>query len=103
MYKIQILQSLRLKIVKLNLKLKKIEAHTDSRGSDRYNEVLSDKRAKAARDHIISCAITSNRIQSAIGYGEKNIVNKCKNDITCTEEEHQKIMRSKFIILNNFK
>ncbi|WP_275315694.1 OmpA family protein [Tenacibaculum bernardetii] len=81
----------------------KIEAHTDSRGSDRYNEVLSDKRAKAARDHIISRAITSNRIQSAIGYGEKKIVNKCKNGVTCTEEEHQENRRSKFIILNNFK
>ncbi|WP_425658328.1 OmpA family protein [Tenacibaculum ascidiaceicola] len=81
----------------------KIEAHTDSRGSDRYNEILSDKRAKSTRDYIFSRDIATNRIESAIGYGEKQLVNKCSNGVSCTEEEHQENRRSKFIITNDYK
>ena len=81
----------------------KIEAHTDSRGSDRYNEILSDKRAKSTRDYIFSRGIDSSRIESAIGYGEKQLVNKCSNGVECTEEEHQENRRSKFIIINDYK
>ena len=81
----------------------KIEAHTDSRGVDAYNEILSDKRAKSTRDYILSRNIEASRIQSAIGFGEKKLVNKCANDIPCTEEEHQENRRSKFIILNDYK
>ncbi|CAM1347435.1 OmpA family protein [Tenacibaculum crassostreae] len=81
----------------------KIEAHTDSRGSDRYNEILSDRRAKSTRDYIFSRGIATDRIQSAIGYGEKQLVNKCSNGVKCTEEEHQENRRSKFIIINDYK
>ena len=81
----------------------KIEAHTDSRGSDSYNEILSDKRAKSTRDYIFSRDIDTNRIESAIGYGEKQLVNKCSNGVKCTEEEHQENRRSKFIIVNDYK
>lgn len=81
----------------------KIESHTDSRGGDLYNEMLSDKRAKSTRDYIISRNIAEQRIESAIGYGEKQLVNKCRNNIPCTEKEHQENRRSKFIILNDYK
>ncbi len=81
----------------------KIEAHTDSRGTARYNERLSDRRAKSTRDYILSRGLDASRIQSAIGYGEKQLVNKCKDRVKCTEEEHQENRRSKFIILNDYK
>ncbi|WBX74743.1 OmpA family protein [Tenacibaculum pacificus] len=80
----------------------KIESHTDSRGDDNYNETLSDKRAKSTRDYILSRGIESSRIESAIGFGEKQLVNKCINNAICTEEEHQKNRRSKFIIINDY-
>ena len=80
----------------------KIEAHTDSRGEDEYNEVLSDKRAKSTRDYILSRGIATQRIESAIGFGEKQLVNKCANNVPCTEDEHQENRRSKFIILNDY-
>src|SRR5690606_37978910 len=48
----------------------KIESHTDSRGSDKYNMKLSDRRAKSTRDYILSRGIAPERIESAIGYGE---------------------------------
>jgi len=81
----------------------KIEAHTDSRGRDAYNEKLSDRRAKSTRDYIISRGIASNRIESAIGYGEYQLINECSNGVKCTEEKHQENRRSKFIITNDYK
>ncbi len=78
----------------------KIEGHTDSRGADDYNEILSDRRAKSVRDYLFSRAIEKHRIISAIGYGEKQLVNKCTNNVKCTEDEHQENRRSKFIIVS---
>ncbi|WP_241480689.1 OmpA family protein [Psychroserpens mesophilus] len=77
----------------------KIEAHTDSRGRDAYNMKLSDRRAKSTRDYIISRGIAEERIESAIGYGESQLLNKCSNGVKCTEEEHQLNRRSYFYIL----
>lgn len=77
----------------------KIEAHTDSRGRDKFNLRLSDKRAKATRDHLISRGIAPHRIESAIGYGESQLLNQCSNDVKCTEAEHQLNRRSYFYIV----
>ena len=78
----------------------KIEAHTDSRGGDDYNKKLSDNRAKATRDYLYSRDISKDRIESAIGYGESKLLNKCSNGVECSEEEHQENRRSKFIIVS---
>lgn len=77
----------------------KIESHTDSRGKDAYNLKLSDNRAKSTRDYLISQNIDASRIESAIGYGESRLINKCKNGVKCTEEEHLLNRRSDFIII----
>ncbi len=79
----------------------KIESHTDSRGSDRYNLKLSDRRAKSTRDYLLSRGIVTERIESAIGYGETQLLNKCSNGVECSEEEHQLNRRSYFYILKD--
>ncbi|WBX72066.1 OmpA family protein [Tenacibaculum retecalamus] len=79
----------------------KIEAHTDSRGKRSFNRKLSDQRAKSTRDYILSRGIRKDRIVSAVGYGEDQLLNKC-NDVNknkCTEEEHQENRRSYFYIV----
>jgi len=78
----------------------KIESHTDSRGRDSYNLKLSDRRAKSTRDYLYSRGIETNRIESAIGYGESQLINRCNdaNSKSCSEEEHQQNRRSKFLI-----
>lgn len=80
----------------------KIQAHTDCRGSDAYNRKLSDRRAKSTRDHLYTRGIAIERIESAIGYGESQLVNKCDDGVKCTEEEHQENRRSKFIITRGY-
>ena len=80
----------------------KIESHTDSRATKVYNRRLSTNRARSTKDYIISRGIASQRIQSAIGYGEDQLLNDCDdaNQKKCTEEEHQRNRRSKFIIVS---
>ncbi|WP_222983061.1 OmpA family protein [Flagellimonas meishanensis] len=77
----------------------KIEAHTDSRGSDTYNESLSDKRAKATGSYIVAQGIEAHRIESAIGYGEKQLLNGCGNGVQCSQADHDLNRRSEFIIV----
>jgi OmpA-OmpF porin, OOP family len=50
-----------------------IEGHTDSSGSDSYNQRLSEQRAKAVRDYIVSMGIDPSRIE-ARGFGESQPV-----------------------------
>ena len=77
----------------------KIQSHTDSRGRDAYNKKLSNQRANATSNYILSRDIPSKQIESAIGYGESQLLNKCGNRVKCSEEEHQLNRRSKFIIV----
>ena len=76
-----------------------IESHTDSRGSDSYNESLSEKRAQSTLNWLVDQGIDRSRL-SAKGYGEKQLINQCSNGVECTEEEHQLNRRSMFIIQN---
>lgn len=76
----------------------KIESHTDARNSDAYNLSLSDRRAKATKEYLISQGIEANRLESAIGYGETQLINRCKNGVSCSEAAHQMNRRSEFII-----
>lgn len=74
-----------------------IRSHTDSRQTHRYNEILSDRRAKSTLEYMVKNGIARNRL-TAKGYGENQLVNKCADDVPCTEEEHQMNRRSEFII-----
>ncbi|RTQ47495.1 tetratricopeptide repeat protein [Hymenobacter gummosus] len=68
-----------------------LSSHTDSRGNDKFNQDLSQKRAQSAVDYIISKGIPKARI-TAKGYGETRPVVKTAK----TEEEHQKNRRTEF-------
>jgi outer membrane protein OmpA-like peptidoglycan-associated protein len=72
------------------------ESHTDSRGSEKYNQSLSERRALTTAQYVISKGIDASRI-TGVGMGEKMPVNDC--GYKCNEEEHQMNRRSEFIIL----
>jgi outer membrane protein OmpA-like peptidoglycan-associated protein len=55
-----------------DLKLQ-IEGYTDSIGSDEYNQTLSDKRAEAVRDYLVSQGVSMNNV-SAQGMGKSDPV-----------------------------
>lgn len=73
-------------------------SHTDSRGRDSYNQRLSQRRAESSVQYIISRGIEKERIYGT-GYGETQIVNKCGNGVTCSDEEHQENRRTEFIVI----
>ncbi len=74
----------------------RIESYTDSRGSESYNQKLSEARAQSTLQYLVDKGIDKSRL-SAVGMGEKNPINDCGND--CTEEQHRENRRSKFIIV----
>ena len=76
-----------------------VRSHTDSRQTEKYNMVLSNKRAKATIEWFVKKGISVSRLKGR-GYGESQLVNKCSDDVPCTEEEHQLNRRSEFVILS---
>jgi len=72
-------------------------SHTDIRASNKYNDALSDRRAKTTVQYIISKGIDPVRISGA-GRGENELAVDCGDN--CTEEEHQLNRRSNFRILS---
>ncbi|QTY26289.1 OmpA family protein [Flavobacterium sp. CS20] len=74
----------------------RIESHTDIRGSKIYNQNLSEARAKNTLKYLVDKGIDESRL-SAVGKGETEPVIDCSNG--CTEKEHEKNRRSKFIIV----
>ena len=73
-----------------------VKSHTDNRGSDEFNLLLSDKRVKATIQYVISNGIDPNRI-SGKGLGETEPKVDCKEN--CTEEAHEQNRRSEFLIV----
>ena len=85
--------------LKENPKLKvELSSHTDSRGGDARNLVLSQQRAQSCVDYLISVGVNKNNIV-AKGYGETKLINRCKNGVTCSEDEHQKNRRTEIKVL----
>lgn len=65
-----------------------LSSHTDSRGSEAYNQTLSQKRANSAVQYIANQGVNPSRLL-AKGYGESQLRNQCTNYIECSEEAHQ--------------
>ena len=70
-------------------------AHTDSRATPSYNLALSQKRADAAMNYILSKGIGLGRI-SARGYGETQPLVDCGDN--CSDVEYSINRRCEFII-----
>ncbi|NEM99672.1 OmpA family protein [Pontibacter burrus] len=74
-----------------------LNSHTDSRESERYNMVLSERRAQAAVDYLVSKGVDKSRL-TAKGYGKTRLVNNCTDGVECPEEQHQQNRRTEFKI-----
>ncbi len=51
-----------------------IEGHTDSKGTDDYNQQLSERRAERVRNWLLEHRSVEKRAVSTVGYGEKKPV-----------------------------
>lgn len=77
-----------------------LSSHTDSRGSDSYNDKLSQRRAQSAVDYLVSRGIARERLV-AKGYGETRLLNRCSNGVKCSVVEHQANRRTEVEVLEN--
>ncbi|MEE9372706.1 MAG: DUF1573 domain-containing protein [Saprospiraceae bacterium] len=75
-----------------------LSSHTDSRGLTNYNENLSQKRAESAKEWLVKKGVVDDRIK-AVGYGESQLLNQCKNGVRCNDDEHRFNRRTQFKIL----
>ena len=74
-----------------------LSSHTDCRGKDDYNGVLSQKRAESAVNFLITKGIPAERL-TAKGYGESVPAVSCDCS-KCSEEQHQINRRTTFKVL----
>jgi outer membrane protein OmpA-like peptidoglycan-associated protein len=65
-----------------------ISGHTDDQGADSYNQQLSQKRAKAVRDYLVSKGIDLKRLKE-VGYGSKRPLRP--NDSEASRQANRRI------------
>ena len=65
-----------------------IAGHTDSIGSDAYNQQLSERRAKAVVDYLVSKGVDPKRLK-AVGYGKKQPV--ATNDTEAGRAQNRRV------------
>ncbi len=73
-----------------------INSHTDNRGSNDYNQILSEKRAESTRNYLALVGYINARRLRFRGYGESQLIIDCNN---CSEAQHQTNRRSEFEII----
>ena len=76
----------------------KISSHTDTRGTERYNQILSERRAESTRNYLALVGYINARRMTFEGFGESAPIIPCPM-LQCTEEEHQLNRRSEFEIV----
>ncbi len=65
-----------------------IHAHTDSRGSNTYNDVLSERRANSTLAYLAAKGIDTSRLEISWS-GENSLTNPCTNGAKCSANQHQ--------------
>ena len=75
-----------------------IGAHTDSNGDDDFNQKLSERRARSVVRYLVKNGVSK---QSLIpkGYGETQLVNRCKNGVECSDRRHAKNRRTELKVV----
>lgn len=73
-------------------------AHTDSRGSNQYNQKLSQRRANAAMEYMLAKGIETNRLMTN-SFGEQQLFNACSDGTVCNAKQHQANRRVEFGII----
>jgi cell division protein FtsN len=74
-----------------------LASHTDSRGTNAYNQELSQRRANGVVEFLEKQGVSRSRMKP-VGYGETRLRNNCKDGVSCTEEEHARNRRTEVVI-----
>jgi peptidoglycan-associated lipoprotein len=75
-----------------------LSSHTDAQGRVEYNQKLSQRRAESAKKWLVAKGVAEARI-TPVGYGEQFILNRCLDNVDCTDDEHRYNRRTEFKII----
>lgn len=64
-----------------------IGAHTESKGPDKQNITISQHKAANLKGYLVKICNEPGERLEAKGYGEKQLLNRCDDNIPCTESE----------------
>lgn len=79
-----------------------LASHTDCRGTNAYNETLSQNRAIEAFQYLTSHGVQKDRLTYR-WKGEYELTNKCADGVFCDEDAHQRNRRTEFMITGRIK
>jgi outer membrane protein OmpA-like peptidoglycan-associated protein len=75
-----------------------VSSHTDSRGSNEYNQKLSQHRGQSCANYLVSRGIKRDKLLVK-NYGESKPLNHCIDGVECSEELHQVNRRTEFVLI----
>ena len=75
-----------------------LRSHCDARGSDSYNQKLSERRAISAARYLLDLGVPQNQVHP-VGVGEEELRNECTNGVPCSEAKHQENRRTEFLVI----
>ena len=75
-----------------------LRSHCDARGTDSYNQKLSERRANSAARYLLDLGVDASQVHP-VGVGEEELRNECSNGVPCSEAKHQENRRTEFLIV----
>lgn len=78
----------------------RISSHSDSRGSAKYNQLLSEKRTEQVIQYFVKRGIDASRMVGE-SFGESQPINDCRDGKKCSKSQHQLNRRTEISVLNN--
>ncbi len=76
-----------------------MNSYCDSRGTNAYNQKLSERRAKSATQWLVNNGADKGVVEKMEWGGETMLMNKCADGSICSEEEHQKNRRTEIRVI----
>lgn len=75
-----------------------VNGYCDSRGTDLYNQGLSNLRSASTVNYLVSKGIAKKRMLPK-GYGKTNILNRCTDGVVCSPAEQQENRRVEMLFI----
>ncbi|MBC6997972.1 OmpA family protein [Cytophaga sp. FL35] len=75
-----------------------ISSHADSRGSETYNQWLSERRVNRTLEYLMEQGVSEARLHGE-SFGETQLLNNCDDHTYCPEDKHKVNRRSEFKIV----
>ena len=76
-----------------------MNSYCDSRGTNAYNQRLSQRRAESATKWLVNNGMNKNVVEKMEWAGETMLMNRCADGSICTEEDHQLNRRTEIRVI----